>query len=79
MINIKDMQDKINALKAQRSVLEGQKQQLEQHLKDVILPKFKELGVTDSDIEETIKVEEAELTKGYNEVQNLINDLNRGQ
>lgn len=79
MINIKDMQDKINALKAQRSVLEGQKQQLEQHLKDVILPKFKELGVTDSDIEETIKVEETELTKGYTEIQNLINDLNRGQ
>jgi hypothetical protein len=76
MLNINDIQAKINELKTQRSILEGQKQQLEQHLNNVILPKFEELGVTNSDIEATIKVEEEELTKGYNEVQTLINELN---
>ncbi len=78
MININEMQNKINELKSKKAMLEGQKQQLEKHLNDVILPKFKELGVTDSDIDATIKVEEEELSKGYAEVTNLINELNRG-
>lgn len=76
MININDMQNKINDLKTKKSVLEGQKQQLEKHLNDVILPKFKELGVTDSDIESAIKVEEEALTTGYNEILKLIQELN---
>lgn len=78
MININEMQNKINELKSKKAMLEGQKQQLEKHLNDVILPKFKELGVTDSDIDATIRVEEEELSKGYAEVTNLINELNRG-
>ena len=78
MININEMQNKINELKSKKAMFEGQKQQLEKHLNDVILPKFKELGVTDSDIDATIKVEEEELSKGYAEVTNLINELNRG-
>lgn len=77
MLNINDIQAKINELKTQRSILEGQKQQLEQHLNNVILPKFEELGVTNSDIEATIKVEEETLSKGYAEVQTLIAELNK--
>ena len=67
----------VNELKTQRSILEGQKQQLEQHLNNVILPRFEELGVTNSDIEATIKVEEEALSKGYAEVQTLITELNK--
>lgn len=77
MLNINEIQAKINELKTQRSILEGQKQQLEQHLNNVILPKFEELGVTNSDIEATIKVEEEALSKGYAEVQTLITELNK--
>lgn len=67
----------IERLKEKGATLAGRKQQLQQHLDTVIMPKFSELGVTPSDIEATIKVEEAEVQKGYNEILNLVNDLNK--
>lgn len=77
MQDLNTVKKTIEDLKNRSATLSGRKQQLQQHLDTVLLPKFEELGVTPTDIEATIKIEEEEVKKGYSQILNLINDLNK--
>lgn len=77
-IKLQEVIDTINQLKITKASLSGRKEQLISQLNTSILPEFEKLGVTVDNIDNTIKVEEEDITKSYNQILELLSTVNKG-
>ena len=77
-IKLQEVIDTINQLKITKASLSGRKEQLISQLNTTILPEFEKLGVTVDNIDNTIKVEEEDSTKSYNQILELLSTVNKG-
>ena len=77
-IKLQEVIDTINQLKITKASLSGRKEQLISQLNTTILPEFEKLGVTVDNIDNTIKVEEEDITKSYNQILELLSAVNKG-
>lgn len=77
-IKLQEVIDTINQLKITKASLSGRKEQLISQLNTTILPEFEKLGVTVDNIDNTIKVEEEDITKSYNQILELLSTVNKG-
>ena len=77
-IRLQEVIDTINQLKITKASLSGRKEQLISQLNTSILPEFEKLGVTVDNIDNTIKVEEEDITKSYNQILELLSTVNKG-
>ena len=78
VIKLQEVIDTINQLKITKASLSGRKEQLISQLNTSILPEFEKLGVTVDNIDNTIKVEEEDITKSYNQILELLSTVNKG-
>lgn len=77
-IKLQEVIDTINQLKITKASLSGRREQLISQLNTSILPEFEKLGVTVDNIDNTIKVEEEDITKSYNQILELLSTVNKG-
>ena len=76
-IKLQEVIDTINQLKITKASLSGRKEQLISQLNTTILPEFEKLGVTVDNIDNTIKVEEEDIPKSYNQILELLSTVNK--